>query len=102
MSGLDLERLVLAGGPIGLMQSCMDIVIPYVHGNRPRSSQSSPSLNRVSTLLFLSFTERKQFGKAVGEFQLMQGKLADMYVELQARSLHFIVALALDARRLFA
>ncbi|MFT5391763.1 MAG: isovaleryl-CoA dehydrogenase, partial [Gammaproteobacteria bacterium] len=53
MSGLDYERLVLSGGPLGLMQSCMDVVVPYVH-------------------------ERKQFGTAIGEFQLMQGKLADM------------------------
>lgn len=57
MSGLDIERLVLAAGPVGIMQACMDIVIPYVH-------------------------ERKQFGKAIGEFQLMQGKLADMYNDL--------------------
>ncbi|MBL8673054.1 MAG: acyl-CoA dehydrogenase family protein, partial [Alphaproteobacteria bacterium] len=57
MSGLDYERLVLAGGPLGIMQSCMDAVIPYVH-------------------------ERKQFGQAIGEFQLMQGKLADMYVTM--------------------
>jgi isovaleryl-CoA dehydrogenase len=54
MSGLDYERLVLAGGPIGIMQACMDVVIPYLH-------------------------ERKQFGQSIGEFQLMQGKLADMY-----------------------
>ena len=58
MSGLDYERLVLAGGPLGLMQACLDVVIPYVH-------------------------ERKQFGQAIGEFQLMQGKLADMYTESQ-------------------
>ena len=55
MSGLDYERLVLSGGPLGIMAACLDVVVPYVH-------------------------ERKQFGKAIGEFQLMQGKLADMYV----------------------
>ncbi|GEJ55986.1 isovaleryl-CoA dehydrogenase [Anaeromyxobacter diazotrophicus] len=59
MSGLDYERLVLAGGPLGIMQACLDVVIPYVH-------------------------ERKQFGQAIGEFQLMQGKLADMYTTLSA------------------
>lgn len=59
MSGLDSERLVLAGGPLGLMQAVMDNVVPYVH-------------------------ERKQFGQAIGEFQLMQGKLADMYTTLNA------------------
>ncbi len=59
MSGLNYERLVLAGGPIGIMQSCMDIVLPYVQ-------------------------ERKQFGKAIGEFQLIQGKMADMYTKLQS------------------
>ncbi len=59
MSGLDYERAVLAAGPIGIMQACMDIVIPYVH-------------------------EREQFGKPIGEFQLIQGKLADMYTALNA------------------
>ncbi|MEI9986795.1 MAG: isovaleryl-CoA dehydrogenase [Aliidongia sp.] len=59
MSGLDYERSVLAGGPLGIMQACMDAVIPYVH-------------------------ERKQFGQAIGEFQLMQGKLADMYTVMNA------------------
>lgn len=59
MSGLDYERAVLAAGPVGLMQAAMDIVLPYVH-------------------------ERKQFGQAIGEFQLMQGKLADMYAVLNA------------------
>lgn len=59
MRGLDYERLVLAAGPLGIMQSCMDLVIPYVH-------------------------DRKQFGKAIGEFELMQGKLADMYTRLNA------------------
>jgi len=59
MSGLDYERVVLAGGPLGIMQACLDAVIPYLH-------------------------DRKQFGKAIGEFQLMQGKLADMYTGLSA------------------
>jgi isovaleryl-CoA dehydrogenase len=59
MSGLDYERAVLAGGPVGIMQACMDVVLPYVH-------------------------ERKQFGSAIGEFQLMQGKIADMYTVMNA------------------
>jgi isovaleryl-CoA dehydrogenase len=59
MSGLDFERAVLAGGPIGIMQACLDVVLPYVH-------------------------DRKQFGQSIGEFQLMQGKLADMYTTLMA------------------
>ena len=59
MSGLDYERAVLAAGPLGIMQACMDVVLPYVH-------------------------ERKQFGQAIGEFQLMQGKLADMYTTMNA------------------
>eukprot|EP00735_Rhodelphis_limneticus_P015046 TRINITY_DN918_c0_g1::TRINITY_DN918_c0_g1_i1::g.16155::m.16155 TRINITY_DN918_c0_g1::TRINITY_DN918_c0_g1_i1::g.16155 ORF type:complete len:426 (+),score=156.95,sp/Q75IM9/IVD_ORYSJ/63.73/0.0,Acyl-CoA_dh_1/PF00441.19/5.3e-44,Acyl-CoA_dh_N/PF02771.11/9.8e-36,Acyl-CoA_dh_M/PF02770.14/2e-18,Acyl-CoA_dh_2/PF08028.6/1.3e+02,Acyl-CoA_dh_2/PF08028.6/6.7e-16 TRINITY_DN918_c0_g1_i1:42-1280(+) len=59
MSGLDYERLVLAAGPVGLMQACVDSIIPYVH-------------------------ERKQFGQSIGTFQLMQGKLADIYVKLHA------------------
>ena len=59
MSGLDFERAVLAGGPLGLMQSCLDVAVPYVH-------------------------ERKQFGQPIGEFQLMQGKLADMYTTMNA------------------
>ncbi len=59
MSGLDYERAVLAGGPLGIMQSCMDVVVPYVH-------------------------EREQFGQPIGEFQLMQGKLADMYTVMNA------------------
>ena len=72
MSGLDYERAVLAAGPIGIMQACMDVVIPYVH-------------------------ERKQFGKAIGEFQLMQGKLADMYVTMNAsKSYVYSVAKACD------
>ena len=59
MSGLDLERAVLSGGPLGIMSACMDVVVPYVH-------------------------ERKQFGQPIGEFQLMQGKLADMYSTMMA------------------
>jgi len=59
MSGLDYERAVLAGGPIGVMQACMDVVVPYLH-------------------------DREQFGKPIGEFQLMQGKLADMYTTMNA------------------
>jgi len=59
MSGLDFERAVLSGGPLGIMQACMDVVLPYVH-------------------------ERKQFGQPIGEFQLMQGKLADMYSTMMA------------------
>jgi isovaleryl-CoA dehydrogenase len=59
MSGLDYERAVLSGGPLGIMQACMDVVVPYVH-------------------------ERQQFGQPIGEFQLMQGKLADMYTTLAA------------------
>ncbi len=59
MSGLDFERAVLSGGPLGIMSACMDVVVPYVH-------------------------ERKQFGQAIGEFQLMQGKLADMYSTMMA------------------
>jgi len=72
MSGLDYERTVLSGGPIGIMQACMDVVIPYIH-------------------------ERKQFDKAIGEFQLMQGKIADMYTSLSAcRSFLYSVAAACD------
>jgi isovaleryl-CoA dehydrogenase len=72
MSGLDFERLVLAGGPIGLMQSCLDVVIPYVH-------------------------QREQFGQPIGEFQLIQAKLADMYTALSAsRSYVYAVARAAD------
>jgi len=72
MSGLDYERAVLAAGPLGIMQACMDVVVPYVH-------------------------ERKQFGQAIGEFQLMQGKLADMYVTLNAtRAYVYAVAQACD------
>jgi isovaleryl-CoA dehydrogenase len=72
MSGLDYERLVLSGGPLGLMQAAMDVVIPYVH-------------------------ERKQFGQPIGEFQLMQGKIADMYVTLNASKAYaYAVAKACD------
>ena len=72
MSGLDFERTVLSGGPVGIMQACMDIVVPYIH-------------------------DRKQFGKAIGEFQLMQGKLADMYTALNAsRAYLYAVARACD------
>jgi isovaleryl-CoA dehydrogenase len=72
MSGLDYERAVLAGGPLGIMAACLDNVLPYVH-------------------------ERKQFGQAIGEFQLMQGKLADMYVTFSAcRAYVYAVGQALD------
>ncbi|MRG72939.1 isovaleryl-CoA dehydrogenase [Alphaproteobacteria bacterium HT1-32] len=72
MSGLDYERAVLAAGPVGIMQACMDIVLPYVH-------------------------ERKQFGKPIGEFQLMQGKLADMYTTMNAAKAYvYAVARACD------
>src|SRR5271167_3635166 len=72
MSGLDYERVVLAAGPLGIMQACMDVVIPYVH-------------------------ERKQFGQPIGEFQLMQGKLADMYTTMNAsRAYVYAVAKACD------
>jgi isovaleryl-CoA dehydrogenase len=72
MSGLDYERAVLAAGPLGIMQACMDLVVPYLH-------------------------ERKQFGKAIGEFQLMQGKLADMYVTMNAAKAYvYAVAKACD------
>ncbi|KAI9189814.1 hypothetical protein H9P43_001247 [Blastocladiella emersonii ATCC 22665] len=75
MSGLDLERLVLAGGPVGLMQAACDVVFPYVH-------------------------ERKQFGKPIGHFQLVQGKIADMYVKLSAsRSYLYATARACDEGR---
>ncbi len=75
MSGLDYERVVLAGGPLGIMQSCMDLVLPYVH-------------------------EREQFGQPIGTFQLMQGKLADMYSTMNAaRAYVYAVAGACDAGR---
>ena len=72
MSGLDYERAVLAAGPLGIMQACMDVVLPYIH-------------------------ERKQFGQAIGEFQLMQGKIADMYTTMNAaRAYVYAVAKACD------
>ncbi|MBS0289992.1 MAG: isovaleryl-CoA dehydrogenase [Proteobacteria bacterium] len=71
MSGLNYERLILAAGPIGIMQACLDTVVPYVH-------------------------ERKQFGKAIGEFQFIQGKIADMYTVLSA-SRAYLYALAQSA-----
>ncbi|RUV77155.1 MAG: isovaleryl-CoA dehydrogenase [Mesorhizobium sp.] len=72
MSGLDYERTVLAGGPLGLMTACLDVAIPYVH-------------------------ERKQFGQPIGEFQLVQGKLADMYTTMNAaRAYVYAVAAACD------
>ena len=72
MSGLDYERAVLAGGPLGIMQACMDVVMPYLH-------------------------ERQQFGQPIGEFQLMQGKVADMYTTLSAcKAYVYAVAKACD------
>jgi len=72
MSGLDFERTVLSGGPVGIMQACLDEVIPYIH-------------------------DRKQFGQSIGEFQLMQGKVADMYTDLNAsRAYLYAVAAACD------
>ena len=72
MSGLDYERLILAAGPVGIMQACMDVILPYIR-------------------------ERKQFGKAIGEFEIMQGKLADLYTRLSAsRSYLYAVARACD------
>jgi len=72
MSGLDYERVVLGAGPLGIMQACMDVVLPYVH-------------------------ERKQFGKPIGEFQLVQGKVADMYVAMNsAKAYVYAVAKACD------
>ena len=72
MSGLDYERAVLAAGSLGIMQACLDVVVPYLH-------------------------DRKQFGQPIGEFQLMQGKLADMYVTLSAaRAYVYTVARACD------
>ncbi len=72
MSGLDYERLVLAGGPLGIMQACMDVVVPYLH-------------------------ERQQFGQPIGSFQLMQGKLADMYTTMNAAKAYvYAVARACD------
>ena len=72
MSGLDYERLVLAGGPLGIMQAAMDIVVPYIR-------------------------DRKQFGQSIGEFELVQGKVADMYTQMNAaRSYVYMAALAAD------
>jgi isovaleryl-CoA dehydrogenase len=73
MSGLDYERAVLAAGPLGIMQACMDVVLPYIH-------------------------ERKQFGQSIGEFQLVQGKIADMYTTMNAcKAYVYSVAKACDA-----
>ncbi|MCS5592620.1 MAG: isovaleryl-CoA dehydrogenase [Gammaproteobacteria bacterium] len=72
MSGLDYERMVLSGGPLGIMQACMDIVVPYIH-------------------------EREQFGQAIGQFELIQGKVADMYTTLSAqRAYAYAVAQSCD------
>ncbi|MFO7705135.1 MAG: isovaleryl-CoA dehydrogenase [Halopseudomonas sp.] len=72
MSGLDYERVVLSGGPVGIMQACMDEVVPYIH-------------------------DRQQFGQSIGEFQLIQGKVADMYTQLNAsRAYLYAVAQACD------
>lgn len=72
MSGLDYERVVLAGGPLGIMRACIDLVVPYLH-------------------------DRKQFGQAIGEFQLMQGKLADMYTTMNScRAYVYTVANSCD------
>jgi isovaleryl-CoA dehydrogenase len=75
MSGLDYERVVLAGGSLGIMAACMDLVMPYVH-------------------------DRKQFGRPIGEFQLMQGKIADMYTALNSsRAYVYAVARACDRQQ---
>jgi isovaleryl-CoA dehydrogenase len=75
MSGLDYERAVLAAGPLGIMQAALDVVLPYIH-------------------------ERRQFGQAIGEFQLIQGKVADMYTQMNAaRAYVYAVARACDAGR---
>ncbi|HEX2139766.1 MAG TPA: isovaleryl-CoA dehydrogenase [Woeseiaceae bacterium] len=75
MSGLDYERLVLAGGPLGIMRACFDVVMPYVH-------------------------DRKQFGRAIGTFQLMQGKIADMYTAMNSsRAYVYAVARACDGEK---
>ncbi|MBD3584829.1 isovaleryl-CoA dehydrogenase [Salinimonas sp. HHU 13199] len=72
MSGLDYERLVLSGGPLGIMQACMDAVVPYIH-------------------------EREQFGQSIGQFQLIQGKIADMYTQMNAaRAYVYTVAKSCD------
>jgi isovaleryl-CoA dehydrogenase len=75
MSGLDYERVVLAAGPLGIMQACLDVVVPYLH-------------------------DRKQFGRSIGQFQIMQAKLADMYVTMNAaKSYVYAVARACDTGR---
>ena len=75
MSGLDYERVVLAGGPLGIMRACMDLVMPYIH-------------------------DRKQFGQPIGEFQLMQGKIADMYTAMNScRAYVYAVANACDRQQ---
>lgn len=75
MSGLDYERVVLAGGPLGIMRACMDLVMPYIH-------------------------DRKQFGQPIGEFQLMQGKIADMYTAMNScRAYVYAVAQACDRQQ---
>ncbi|KAI3828524.1 hypothetical protein L1987_02625 [Smallanthus sonchifolius] len=74
MSGLDFERVVLAAGPVGIMQACLDIVVPYVR-------------------------QREQFGSLIGEFQLMQGKIADMYISLQS-SRSYMYSVARDYNRI--
>jgi isovaleryl-CoA dehydrogenase len=72
MSGLDYERVVLSGGSLGIMDACMDLVVPYIH-------------------------DRKQFGQSIGEFQLVQGKVADMYTQMNAaKSYAYMVAQACD------
>lgn len=72
MSGLDYERLVLTGGPLGIMDACMDLVVPYIH-------------------------DRKQFGQSIGEFQLVQGKIADMYTQMNAaKSYAYMCAMGAD------
>lgn len=72
MSGLDYERVVLSGGPLGIMDACMDLVVPYIH-------------------------DRKQFGQSIGEFQLVQGKIADMYTQMNAAKAYvYMVAQACD------
>lgn len=72
MSGLDYERLVLSGGPLGIMQACMDVVVPYIH-------------------------DRQQFGQSIGQFQLVQGKVADMYTQMNAaRAYVYTVAKSCD------
>ena len=74
MSGLDYERVVLSGGPLGIMTACMDNVVPYIH-------------------------DRKQFGQSIGEFQLIQGKIADMHTQMTAaRSYVYLVAQACDRK----